>query len=138
MSKLTAAQRGQSFRCEPLHGTVSRGVCAERHEHWKLAVSHSGVRSGGSGVASCACRLCPTGIAHARGQLADVQLVQVRPRGSSYSPPVKRCQGCGDPLPPPPPRLPGEPSYPRYVHGPSCWALLREYRRTQHMEPLDA
>jgi hypothetical protein len=134
--KLTAAQRAQSFRCEPLSCTVTRGVCAERHERWSRDRPRS--MPSGDGAAACACRGCPIGASHARGQLAPVQLVQVTVHGTPYSPPVKRCQGCGEPLPPPPPRLPGEPSYPRYVHGPSCWALLREFKRTQHMEPLGA
>jgi hypothetical protein len=136
--KLTAAQRAQSFRCVPLHSTVTRGVCAARHEHYKATVTYSSVRSGGSGVASCACRGCPVGGAHARGELAPVALVQVRCQALPYAPPVKRCQGCGEPLPPAPPRLPGTPSYPRYVHGKACWALLREFRRNQHMERLGA
>ncbi len=97
---MTAAERAQTFMCRPLHGTITRGACAERHVRWKRAASTVGPRNGGAGVTACACRSCPIGIEHARGRVvADVQLVQVRMHEPDDGKRVRRCIGCGEPMP---------------------------------------
>lgn len=99
---MKAAARAELFRCKPLSCTISRGGCAARHQEY--ASKSNAVRAGygqntAGGVASCACRGCEVGKLHAKGQLADVELVQVTAQDTRGVKHVRRCIGCGEPLP---------------------------------------
>lgn len=131
--KLAAAQRAQSFRCEPLSCTVSRGACAERYERWSRDRPRN--MPSGDGAAACACRGCPIGAAHAAGQVADVQLANIHLCGDPRKPAMRRCMGCAKPLQPRP-REPGRASYPRHVCGLACWALFQEFQRQKRLPEL--
>lgn len=132
---LSQAERAEMFVCGPLRARLSRGACAARHEHWSRRRSPS--MAANDGVTACACRRCPIGAKHARGQLADVELVQLKSHATGARLPTKRCLGCGEPLPPPRPREPGHASYPQNVHGPACWSAVNDFRTSQHMQPLE-
>jgi len=131
VAAMSQAEQSESFLCTRLRCTISRGACAERFERWSRERPRS--MAAGDGSSACACRGCPIGAQHARGQRADVKLVQVTQRGTSAPPPLKRCLGCGEFLQP---RAsgPGESTYARTAHGPSCRSAIKEFHRRQHMQ----
>lgn len=130
---MTDAERAQSFVCTPLHGTITRGACAERHLRWKRARNPTGPLTGGAGVTGCACRRCPIGKEHARGRVVpNVQLVQVRMHGGSDGKRVSHCSGCGQPMPTSQPKRGRAPS----TCSDACAAAVSEFVQRSSDEQL--
>lgn len=99
---MKAAARAELFRCKPLSCAISRGDCAARYEQYASKSNY--VRpersaTTAAGVTACACRGCEVGALHSKGGLADVELVQVTAQDTRGAKNVRRCIGCGEPLP---------------------------------------
>lgn len=93
-------ERTELFRCTALSCVISRGDCAARHrQHARKQTARDGFNYASAGGGACACSTCEIGAVHAAGKLAEVELVQVRVQPPSTSKPVRRCTGCGEPLP---------------------------------------
>ena len=97
---MKAAARAELFVCKPLKCATSRAACAARHKQYaRKATSRDGFNYGPAGLHACVCSGCEIGAMHAKGECADVELVQVTVQPPSTQKNVWRCTGCGEPLP---------------------------------------
>lgn len=125
---MNAAERAQMFHCPHLRCVISRAICGARHERFRRSLK--GRPDGGTplGYTACACKRCEIGAAHASGRLVpDVALASVVPVRTVRRAPVRRCDGCGEPLPPVPPGQHLKRA--SKVCSPACEDVLRDVRR---------
>lgn len=133
---MTSRELAELFACPHLHGTISRRSCAARH---KSFAGKGGTRPFAEGITGCCCRRCDIGATHARGKRApDVPLVQVVARTTELRRRVRRCLGCGSPLPvntiPRSDRIFGDVQ--RSVCGPTCASKASDAKRKLEQSQL--
>lgn len=131
---MTRRELDEVFACPHLHVRISRRSCAARH---KSFAGKGSSRPMVEGITGCCCRTCPIGAMHAKGQrVPDVPLAQVVARTTELHRKVRRCLGCGSPLPvnTVPHRIFGQVQ--RTVCGPSCWSLVGDAKRKLQQSQL--
>jgi hypothetical protein len=125
---MTRVELDEVFDCPHLHARINRRSCAARHK--SFASKKQNAKASYEGISGCCCRRCEVGAMHAKGKRApDVPLVQVVARTTELRRRVRRCLGCGNPLPvnTAPHRIFGHVQ--RTVCGPSCWSLVDDAKR---------
>lgn len=134
---MTRLELAEVFACSRLHGTISRRSCAARHK--SFAAKKSNAQASYEGITGCCCRGCDIGAMHARGKrVPDVPLVQVVARATELHRRVRRCLGCGSPLPvntiPRSDRIFGD--IQRTVCGPTCASKASDAKRNLQQSQL--
>ena len=88
-----------SFQCEPLHCSMSRGACAARHRKAKTSTVRQ--RRKGELHVLDVCGNCNVGAAHAAGEPTPASFESLRPAFDPLKKPpsknfgVRKCPGCG-------------------------------------------